>query len=94
MKPLTANKSFRKVLPFMFVAMSWVSTGMAQKKSAKPPADDPLSKEKIEAALSGAYNKYKDLKEGKNADYIKELATVDPNIFGIALITTDGKVYT
>src|SRR3954464_9100347 len=53
-----------------------------------------LTKEKIEATLKDAYNKFKDLKEGKNADYIKELATVDPNIFGIVLITTDGKVYT
>jgi glutaminase len=53
-----------------------------------------LSKEKIEAALNDAYNKFKDLKEGKNADYIKELANVDPKIFGIALVTVDGQVYT
>src|SRR3954462_14795437 len=53
-----------------------------------------LTKEKIEATLKDAYNKFKDLKEGKNADYIKELATVDPNIFGIALVTTGGQVYT
>src|SRR5689334_8800500 len=73
----------------------------AQKKSKSKAAApvqmaDPngLSKEKIEAALNAAYNKFKDLKEGKNADYIKELANVDPNIFGIALVTTDGKVYT
>jgi len=53
-----------------------------------------MSKQKIEAALNDAYNKFKDLKEGKNADYIKELANVDPNIFGIALVTTDGQVFT
>jgi len=53
-----------------------------------------LKKEAIQAALNEAYDKFKDLKEGKNADYIKELANVDPNIFGIALITTDGTVYT
>jgi glutaminase len=53
-----------------------------------------ISQKNIEGVLEEAYNKYKDLKEGKNADYIKELATVDPGIFGIALITTDGKVYT
>jgi glutaminase len=62
---------------------------VAQKGSDK----SSLSKEKIEKALSEAYNKFKDDKGGKNADYIKELATVDPNIFGIAIITTDGKVY-
>ena len=53
-----------------------------------------LTKEKIQKALDDAYNKYKDLKEGKNADYIKELAKVDPNVFGIAIVTTDGQVYT
>jgi glutaminase len=53
-----------------------------------------LTKENIQKALDEAYNKFKDLKEGKNADYIKELANVDPNIFGIALVTTDGQVYT
>ena len=53
-----------------------------------------LTKEKIQAALDEAYTKFKDVKEGKNADYIKELATVDPKIIGIALITTDGQVFT
>lgn len=53
-----------------------------------------LTKAQIEAALNEAYAKFKDLKEGKNADYIKELASVDPNIFGIALVTADGQVYT
>ena len=55
---------------------------------------NPLSPEKIKAALDEAYTKFKDVKDGKNADYIKELASVDPTIFGIALITTDGQVYT
>jgi glutaminase len=56
-------------------------------------AQDLLTKENIEKVLAEAYKKFKDVKEGANADYIKELATVDPNIFGIALVTTDGQVY-
>ena len=48
----------------------------------------------IQGALDAAYAKYKDLQEGKNADYIPALARVDPQIYGIALVTTDGKVYT
>ena len=68
----------------------------AQKKGVQVQkrADNTLTKANIEAALNDAYNQFKDLKEGKNADYIKELANVDPNIFGIALVTTDGQVYT
>jgi glutaminase len=54
----------------------------------------PLTKDNIEKVLKDAYDNYKDVKEGANADYIKELATVDPNIFGIALVTTDGQIYT
>jgi len=44
--------------------------------------------------VDAAYAKFKGLKEGKNADYIPALAKVDPNLFGIALVTVDGKVYT
>jgi glutaminase len=57
-------------------------------------SQDLLSKANIEKVLNDAYNKFKDVKEGANADYIKELATVDPNIFGISIVTTDGQVYT
>lgn len=53
-----------------------------------------ITKERIETVLNEAYNKFKDIKEGKNADYIKELANVDPNIFGIAIVTPDGQVFT
>jgi len=78
-----------------------ISSGVsAQKKNKKQntqatqSAPNLLSSANIQKVLDDAYNKFKDLKEGKNADYIKELANVDPNIFGIALITTDGQVYT
>ena len=58
------------------------------------PAVQAQAPTSIQAAVDAAFAKYKDLKEGKNADYIPALAKVDPNIFGIALVTTDGKVYT
>jgi glutaminase len=44
--------------------------------------------------VNAAYERYKNLREGKNADYIPALAKVDPNLFGIVLVTPDGKVYT
>jgi glutaminase len=58
------------------------------------PAAFAQTPEEIQKAVNAAYEKYKDLKEGKNADYIPALAKVDPKIYGIALVTTDGKVYT
>ena len=48
----------------------------------------------VQKAVDAAYAKFKDLKEGKNADYIPALAKVNPNLFGIAVVTVDGKVYT
>jgi glutaminase len=48
----------------------------------------------VQQAVDAAHGKFRTLKEGKNADYIPALAKVDPNLFGIAVVTTDGKVYT
>jgi glutaminase len=64
------------------------------KKKGKAKMEMAASGMDYQAAIDHAYAKNKDLKEGKNADYIKELATVDPNIYGIAIVTVDGKIYT
>jgi glutaminase len=48
----------------------------------------------VQKAVDAAYAKFRTLKEGKNADYIPALAKVDPELFGIAVVTADGKVYT
>jgi glutaminase len=69
------------------LAASVATLGMPTPAVAQTPAE-------IDAALKAAYAKYQNLKEGKNADYIPALAKVDPNIFGIALVTVDGKIYT
>ena len=47
----------------------------------------------IEKALKEAHAKFAGVTEGKNADYIPALAKVPSKLFGIALVTTDGKVY-
>ena len=76
----------RRRLPILaFVAA--VLTLVPSSTSAQTAAE-------IDAALKGAYDTYKTLKEGANADYIPALAKVDSNIYGIALVTTDGKAYT
>jgi glutaminase len=50
--------------------------------------------QEIQTAVDAAYAKYKNLQEGANADYIPALAEVDPDLYGIAVATADGKVYT
>ena len=59
---------------------------LATPSSAQSPAE-------IQQAIDAAYAKFRTLKEGKNADYIPALAKVDPDLFGIAVVTADGKVY-
>jgi glutaminase len=54
-------------------------------------ADDAAT---IERVLKEAHAKFQGVTEGKNADYIPALAKVPSNLFGIALVTTDGRVYT
>ena len=58
------------------------------------PSLEAQSGANVQAVVDAAYAKFKGLKEGKNADYIPALAKVDSAIYGIALVTTDGKVYT
>ncbi|HEY2358334.1 MAG TPA: glutaminase A, partial [Phenylobacterium sp.] len=47
----------------------------------------------IDAAVKAAYERYRGLNEGKNADYIPALAKVPSNYFGIALVTPKGGVH-
>jgi glutaminase len=55
---------------------------------ARQTASDP------QTAVNSAFKQFQGLKEGKNADYIPALAKVNPDLFGIALVTVDGKVFT
>ncbi len=79
----------RQASAIAFLALTILATPF----KIKAQNNSTLTKAAIETAVNEAYAKYKDLKEGKNADYDRELATVDPNMFGIVLVTTDGKVY-
>ncbi|HEY9226848.1 MAG TPA: glutaminase A [Gemmatimonadaceae bacterium] len=49
--------------------------------------------DEYQRAVNAAYERYKNLNDGKNADFIPALAKVDPKTFGIALVTPNGKVY-
>jgi glutaminase len=72
-----------------------LTLALAAAGASVPPALTAQSQnQSIATVLNETYTKFKNLQEGKNADYIPALAAVDPKIFGIALVTTDGKVYT
>ena len=89
--------SFISCLVLTVVIISAPLSGtMAQAKKAKTTAAPAPAVTALpyQAAIDRAYAKNKDLKGGKNADYIKEVASVDPNIYGICLVTVDGQVFT
>jgi glutaminase len=70
------------------IGLAWMLTAVTALPTLAQTPDQ------IQTALKTAQAKYKDIKEGKNADYIPALAKVDSKIYGIALVTPDGKVYT
>lgn len=47
----------------------------------------------FEEDITKIYNKIKPIKSGKNADYIPELAKVNPNLYAISIYTVDGYSY-
>ncbi|MFM7676946.1 MAG: glutaminase A, partial [Synechococcus sp.] len=47
----------------------------------------------IQRILEEVHARYRDLRDGRPADYIPELAKADPDDFGIVIATTDGRLY-
>jgi glutaminase len=74
--------------------MRTLATLVATLSLLAAPSGAQLDKAAVEAALQAAHAKYKGLQEGKNADYIPALAKVPSTLFGIALVTVDGQVFT
>jgi glutaminase len=53
-----------------------------------------LTPEDYQRVVDDAYEKFKDLKAGANADYIPILETVPSDLFGVVIATRTGKIYT
>jgi len=78
---------------FMRISLAALAAAMLAAGTLGGPVVNAQASADIQKAVDAAFAKFKDLKEGKNADYIPALAKVDPNLFGIAVVTADGKVY-
>src|SRR5262245_24652281 len=70
------------------------SDAYATNALARETNTDFASPERIKSAMSAAFVNYKSLKEGTNSNVVPDLAKVPSELFGIALVTTDGRVYT
>ncbi len=72
----------------LFVGVSPVQVSGQEKRSPVAP-----NRERVEAAVREAYDKYRSDTNGKNADYIPYLAQVDSKLFGVAVVTRDNQVF-
>src|SRR5215831_11937410 len=93
----------RKIATTIALSVIWMvaavpAASQAAAKTAPQTAGQrsPVAptKEQVQAAVTEAYEKFKSNTEGKNADYIPELAKVDSKLYGIAIITADGQTIT
>src|SRR5436189_1708218 len=64
-------------------------SALGQKASPVAPRE-----EQVKTAVTRAYDVDKIDTSGKNADYIPFLAQVDSSMFGVAVVSTDNKVFT
>jgi glutaminase len=68
--------------------LSLTTIGCASVNAADPSAKD------FQRVVDAAHAKYKDLRDGKNADYIPILTKTPSELFGVVIATRDGKLYT
>jgi glutaminase len=57
---------------------------------AQEPKDNSAQ---LQNLVNSAYAQFKDLKDGKNANYIPILDTVPSELFGVVIVTRDGTIY-
>jgi len=86
---ITSGKIFSFVKPILLLAGFMLLLSLP---ALGNPAEIQQESD-IEAAIKEAYENFRDLKDGKNADYIPELAKVPSELFGIAVVTVEGEIY-
>ncbi len=87
-----ARTIFSSGIPGNCMSIKRATVQMTAPAAATKPEPD-LAALPVSALLQEIYDRYKNHLEGKLADYIPELAKVEPNKFGISIVTADGFVY-
>ena len=82
------NRGLASVVVMTTLAIAPLSA-LGQKASPVAPRE-----ELVRSTITKAYDLYKSDTSGKNADYIPFLAQVDSSMFGVAVVSTDNKVFT
>ncbi len=91
-QPPTAAPAAEKTAAAAPAAEKTSAAALAAEKAAVA-APAMLSATDLERVVKEAYEKFKDVTDGKNADYIPELAKVPSELFGVVIVTAAGEVY-
>ena len=75
----------------LLVPLALVVSASALSQTPKDATSGGRQAPDVDALVKETHAKYRGLKEGKNADYIPALAQVNPDLFGIVLVTVDGQ---
>jgi len=87
------NVQLRTILVLVsvfFLASDTTPTAVLAQSKRSPVAPN---RERVEAVVTEAYNKFRTDTSGKNADYIPFLAQVDSKLFGVSVVTTDNQTF-
>ena len=86
--------SKRNRFTFMLAAICLFAVSIGSLRATAQTKRSPVApnRERVEAVVREAYDKYRSDTSGKNADYIPYLAQVDSRLFGVAIVTTDNQV--
>jgi glutaminase len=76
-----------KITTVLLATLSSALIGCASVNAADPSAKD------FQRVVDAAHAKYKTLQDGKNADYIPILTETPSDLFGVVIVTREGKIY-
>ncbi|MCG3113781.1 MAG: glutaminase A [Candidatus Manganitrophus sp. SB1] len=87
---MKSQRSLRRTVVLMIFMVAVLPMSPFQAMAREVSTDSATLKRLVQEA----YAEFKDVKEGKPADYIPELAKVPPDLFGVVIVTAEGEIYT
>ena len=79
----------RKLAPLLLLTL----VSCMSRTAPAPRAAEMAPQDRLQVLVGDAHAKFKDDKSGKNADYIPYLASVPSELFGVCIVTTDGRTF-
>jgi len=79
------------ILGVLIATATFMPPLVQAQKAAKAAQTLTLRQQLLWTAVDEAYAKYKGETQGRNADYIPYLAKVNPDLFAISVVTTEGQ---